>query len=102
MSTDSVRVSIGSVPGDAIVIAIPEPSSTVSTAARPVISQRSLRRRARRGAAAASTSRLARRSLTLMTAITLGQLADQVEDRQVHRDDNAADEDAEEGDHHRL
>src|SRR5262245_4154015 len=35
-------------------------------------------------------------------ASRLSELANQVEDRQIHSDDDAADDDAEHGDHHRF
>src|SRR5918993_3442699 len=62
---------------------IADPSTKVMAAARPPISQRSFRR-------------------STVVGKGLGELADQVEDRHVHRNDDAADDSAEDGNHDRL
>src|SRR5215216_4057424 len=68
--------STGNAPGDSHWTTTAEPSRSVLIATRIAISRNSLRRRSRSG-----------------TVVFLRELADQVEDRQVHRDDDAADED---------
>src|SRR5579862_6321592 len=70
-------------PGALICANVAEPSSIVLTVARRKISQNTFRR-------------------SSVSNMGLGQLADQVEDRQIHRDDDAADDDAEDGDHDGL
>src|SRR5579862_3299425 len=84
--------STGSDPGAAICAYTPDPSSTVLRPARMNISRATVRRRV------VSTFQL--RACSLQSR--LGQLADQIEDRQVHRDDDAADDAAEQRDHDRL
>src|SRR3712207_5439640 len=83
-SSDENRAS-GSEPGALIWMSTAEPSSTLTTAARAVISDNSLRR-------SVSTCRASARSA--------GQRGNQVEDRHVHRDHDTADDDAKESDHH--
>src|SRR5262245_39996728 len=97
-------------PGEPIwTMANPEPSRTVSTAARPAISHSRFRRRVFVGIVYSSASSVLAgphpRSLPLRRSRTrssrrpqalfvsfLRELRDQVEDRHVHRDDDAADD----------
>src|SRR3954471_11963473 len=85
----------GNDPGAVIWANVAPPSRNVLMTARMAMSHRSLRRRSVVGSgpvAAAATA----------SAMVLRQLADHVEDRHIHRDDDAADDDAQEGDHDRL
>src|SRR3954468_7660140 len=86
--------STGNDPGAIICANVAEPSSTVLITARTAISKRSLRRRSEVGGPSAAD--------TDAWAITLCQFADHVEDGHVHRDDDAADDNAEKRDHDRL
>src|SRR5581483_4933744 len=74
--------STGSEPGAAICAYTADPSRMVLRPARTKISRATVRRS--------------------VVSTALGQLADQVEDRHVHRDDDAADDAAENRDHDRL
>src|SRR4029450_4426777 len=93
--------SIGNAPGNLSRTSNAEPSSNVMTAARPVISQTSL---ALKGCISASSSQLPASSSQLPAPSSqleagswrlLSQLADQIEDRQIHCDDDPADDDTE-------
>src|SRR5688572_8002090 len=77
--------SPGNIPGEVSSTKTAEPSSSELMPTRIAISQKSLRRRSRSA-----------------TPCSLRQLRDQVEDRQIHRDDDAADDTTEERDHDRL
>src|SRR3954463_12642042 len=85
--------SIGNAPGRLIWTRIADPSRTVLTTTRTVMSveRRDLR----------SMVLPVRPPSTIHQPLT-SQLADQAEDRHIHRDDDAADDAAEERDHQRL
>src|SRR4051794_38209429 len=100
--------SIGNAPGNFRRTSSAEPSSSVMTAARPVISQTSLALNMCMSvafpvpSAAAASCRSGDWTLETYSGSALREFADQIEDRQIHRDDDPANDDAEECDHHRL